>query len=362
MIFARKNAFLSALAICALLLTSCSSSADGVSSSYDTKGEIYSDSYEGDYDNGYYYGETTAALPQTSPTANAASGSAGTASEVTSQRKIVRSVDLSLETKQFDDAVSALTSKVNALGGYTENSDIAGTSIDMYANERFASFTFRIPSDTLDLFITDVGGLCNIVSKSENASDITDTYYDTQARLDSLLTQEKRLLEMLDGASDLEYMLKLEDKLSEVRYQIESYYSTLNRYDSYVSLSTVSINLSEVLEYQPATVKPATFGERISKAFTESWSDFADGCRNFAVSFVYAVPTLIVLAFIALLAALIIAFCVRSTKKRREKTRKIMDSNAASAHIPMKASDAASNSGTKSEDNSNSIDFPDIKQ
>ena len=42
----------------------------------------------------------------------------------------------------------------------------------------------------------------------------------------TLLVQEERLLSMLEGADDLEYMLKLEDKLSEVRYQID-FYSTL---------------------------------------------------------------------------------------------------------------------------------------
>lgn len=315
----RKRLLISSLAACILLLSACSSSAD----SFDVKADNAPGSAI--YDGEYYDGDYSSPEADISFTQNAASESGTITAEISAERKIVRSVNLSLETLAFDDAVAALTSKAESLGGYTEASDIAGTNIGSYANERYASFTFRIPADKLDSFLSDVGQLCNVVSKSENASDITDTYYDTQARLDSLLTQEKRLIAMLDGATELEYMLELEDKLSEVRYQIESYYSTIKRYDSYVSMSTVSISLNEVIEYKPTEIKPATFGERIAKAFSDSWSDFADGCRDFAVSFVYAVPTLIVIAVIALMLALIIAFSVRRVKKHRAVVQKSMD-------------------------------------
>ena len=43
-----------------------------------------------------------------------------------------------------------------------------------------------------------------------------------------------------------------------------------------------------------------TFGERVAEAFTESWKSFAEGCQNFAVWFVYAVPTILIIAAVLL--------------------------------------------------------------
>ncbi|MBQ6580296.1 MAG: DUF4349 domain-containing protein, partial [Oscillospiraceae bacterium] len=75
--------------------------------------------------------------------------------------------------------------------------------------------SIRIPSSAMEVYIASVESIVNITSKSENARDISSSYYDIQARLESLKVQEERLLEMLKQSKDLEYLLKLEDKLSE---------------------------------------------------------------------------------------------------------------------------------------------------
>lgn len=241
----------------------------------------------------------------------------GSYSGVSDTRKIVRTMNLELETKAFDDAVSFIQSSVSGAGGYIESSYVSGKSMESSGDERNASFTLRIPAESLDSYVSGLGDGFNIVSKTENSNDITDSYYDTQARLDSLETQEERLLAMLEGANELQYMLQIEETLADVRYQIESLYSTIQRYDSQVSMSTLNISLREVIEYKPVEQTPVTFAERVSKAFSESWADFADGCRDFAVGFVYALPTLLVLAAVIALLVIIIRAVVKRRRARR---------------------------------------------
>ena len=255
--------------------------------------------------------------------------SAGTPpqSSAADTRKIVRTVDLTMETLNFDDAIAKITSAAASYGGYLEYSYVSGESIRSNGDARYASFTVRIPADQLDNFVNGFDASFNILNKTENSTDITDTYYDTQARLNSLLTQEERLLAMLEGATELQYMLEIENTLANVRYQIESYYSTINRYDKQIALSTVSISLQEVIEYQPIVVKPKTFGERLSQAFSESWKDFADGWKNFMVGFVYVLPGLITLAVLAGLIILIVVMSVKAARKKRRSA------SAVSPHI-----------------------------
>lgn len=233
---------------------------------------------------------------------------------ITDTRKIIKTVNLELETKTFNDAVALITSSAAANGGYIEYSYVSGESLQSNKIERNAIFTIRIPASVLDSYVNGLGGSFNVLSKTENSSDITDTYYDAEARLKSLQTQEERLLAMLEGATELQYMLQLEQTLADVRYQIESYYSTIKRYDSQVSLSTVSINLYEVIEYQDIIEKPKTYGERLVLAIKESWKNFAEGWKDFSVDFVYAIPTLIVLAIFIFVAILII----RKVMKRKK--------------------------------------------
>ena len=269
--------------------------------------------YASDMDFGYSKGESyDDALPEMEIEKGSASSSA-----LTDNRKIVREMSLRLETKAFDDAVVKIQSSVKEIGGYIESSYVSGSSINNTGSPRNASFVLRIPAESLDNYVSGLGDIFNVLSKNENARDITDTYFDTASRLKSLQTQEERLIAMLEGANELEYMLKIEQTLADVRYQIENVYSTLQRYDGMVSMSTLSIDLREVVEYKVNPTLPKTFGERVSIAFEESWEDFADNCRDFAVEFVYAIPTLIVLIVIFGSIAWFISAKVKKARKKK---------------------------------------------
>lgn len=187
-------------------------------------------------------------------------------------RKVIKHGDLSLETMRFDEALVEIVNLVNAAGGYVESQNTSGVSLREKGryNERYATILARVPADRLDEVTASVGGLCNVVQKSESMEDITDSYFDTQARLDTLVIQEERLLLILEKAEKLEEIITLEQALSETRYQIEALTAAIKRMDSQVAYSYLNINLSEVVEYQPVTAPPKTFGQRLSASFSVS--------------------------------------------------------------------------------------------
>jgi len=317
--------------IAASLIVSCSAvSKDALDMEYiSSNGSAKYDSYDAAED--YYWAETEAPAVESEEIyySKTQSGSlqvsssdrgeaTGRESDVTSERKIIKTVSLDLETKQFDEAVEKIRASVVVAGGYIESSYVSGESMQSSGTERYASFTLRIPVSGLDSYVNSFSGeLYNVLSRNENSSDITDTYYDVKARLTSLQTQEERLLAMLEGATELQYMLQIEQTLADVRYQIENYYSRIQRYDSQVSLSTISIYLREVIEYKPVEVKPITFAERIAKAFENSWEDFVDNCQDFAVEFVYGIPTLII--WIVVIAVIVVVIRILIKRRRKKK-------------------------------------------
>ena len=165
------------------------------------------------------------------------------------------------------------------------------------------------------------------LSLSKDSKDYSSTYYDKEIRIKNLEIQEERLLEMLQKASDLKTMLDLEDRLTNIRYQIESLTKEINFIDSNVEYSTVTIRMSEVVEYEVIVDEPATFFERIGEAFSDSWKDFADGVQDFVVWFVYSLPTILILSLVTVIIVIIIKKRVKK-KNIARKNQNIDNSNS----------------------------------
>ena len=265
--------------------------------------------------------------PADNSTAGGMEGGDGAGSIVNGQptdnRKIIRTVTMTCETKAYDDAVTLIMDTLNAYGGYVEASTVTGTGFENVKNSaRRASYTLRVPAEKLDAFLetlrTDEG--IRILSQNATSDEITATYYDTVSRLETLKAEKASLTAMLEGFTDykdISNMLKVQERLYDVIEEIEALQTKLNLYDGRVAMSTVKLSLNEVIIYTEVVVPDPTFGERIGEAFRESWADFGEGCQDFAVWFVEAFPTLLVLVVIHGGIFLIIYTSVKRGQKKR---------------------------------------------
>ena len=123
-------------------------------------------------------------------------------------------------------------------------------------------------SGNLDSFVENTGNLGNVLYTSENTEDITLKYIDTQSHIEALNAQQEKLMELMDKADSMEDVLKIEEALSDVRYQLEYYESTKKQYDNQVNYSTVTLSIREVREETPS--EDIGIGRRIQDAFKET--------------------------------------------------------------------------------------------
>ena len=241
------------------------------------------------------------------------------------ERKIIRTVHMTAETKGFDKATTFLIDTLITCGGYTESSSISGMGYEGESGSaRQATYTLRVPADKLDAFLQDIGGEegIRILSQSAESSEITGTYYDLVTRMETLETERDALQSMLAGFTDyndIDAMLQVQERLYNVIEEIEALQTRINLYDSQVELSTVHLTLREVVTYSPA--KGVTFGERLGDAFKDSWESFAEGCQDFAVWLVYALPTLLLLFVIPGVVLVIVLVSVHRARKKRESNK-----------------------------------------
>ena len=229
-----------------------------------------------------------------------------------SSRKIIRNVNISAETEEFDSFVSNIDKKVKELGGYMESTNISGRSISSSSkNMRSADLVARVPSNKLDSFVSNVADISNITNKSESAEDITLNYADTQAHISSLRTEQQRLDELLLQAEDIETIIAIESRITDVRYELESYESRLRTMDNKVDYSTVTIYVREVERYTPVEEVKQTVWQRIAVGFTENLLDAKELVIDFIVGFIISIPILVVLAVFVAVPVVIIFFVVR---------------------------------------------------
>lgn len=246
--------------------------------------------------------------------ANQRSAAAGSASQPLPQnRKWVITMNLTAETGDLDAALDAVLAKVSQMEGYVESQSVSGGSAGS-GRHRYANLTLRIPANVVDGFVEEVAGLTNLVSSSRNVQDITLTYSDTAGRVTALETEQARLLELMEQAENMSDLLEIEARLTEVRYQLENYASTLRLYDNQVDYATVSLYISEVEKYTP--VEEPGFWQKITSGLSDSIVNLGQTIVDFITWLIIDLPYL---AVIALVVWLITALTKRSLRKRKAK-------------------------------------------
>lgn len=245
----------------------------------------------------------------------------GAAAATATERKLIKNVDMDVETREYDKLLSAVQNKVTELGGYIESMDAYnGSTYYGYRATRNANLTIRIPKDRLDDFLDTVSDLGNVTNRSENVQDVTLTYVDLQSHRDALQTEQERLLQLLEQAESVEDIITIEQRLSDVRYQLESMESQLRSYDNQVDYSTVSLYINEVEVYTP--VEEETTWERISTGFVDSLKSIGEGLKEAAIWFVIHIPYLVIWAVVIVIIILILKKIKKRTKRIREAEQK----------------------------------------
>ncbi|MCR4655645.1 MAG: DUF4349 domain-containing protein [Lachnospiraceae bacterium] len=250
------------------------------------------------------------------------------------KRKLIKTVNMDVETESFDELVNNILNKINALGGYPENTSVNGSNYGSTSN-RYAYITARIPAEKLDGFVEEIAGNSNVLSRNESIDDVTLNYVDMEAKKKSLQTEYDRLNKLIETAEDLETLILLEERLAEVRYELESYESRLRTIDNQVTYATVNISISEVVKYTPTPTHEESLWERMAGSFTESCEAMIEGLKNLLVVFVAALPFLILLAVIALIIILVIRFCIKKSQARAQKKAEERAKNRPAGYDPM---------------------------
>ena len=220
----------------------------------------------------------------------------------TTNRKLIRNISLEVETQDFLTLISTVTHRVKALGGYIEDSNVYNGSNYSGEVQRYATMTLRIPSAQADTFLTEVADQSNITQQNENVNDVTLDYVDLDSHKRVLQAELDNMMEMLEATNDIDDMITIENRISNLRYQIESMESQLRTYDNKVDYTTVKLHVTEVQELteivEPEPEPDPTTWDRIADGFSDNLNRVITTFTDLLVWFLSNLPSLLVWAII----------------------------------------------------------------
>lgn len=225
----------------------------------------------------------------------AGSGISNTATAMPENQKLIRTVYMDAQTTSMDGVMSWLENRVAELGGYFEQKSIRRSgSRDDGSYYRYADMMIRVPAENLDGFLAQIGENAVVTSTREETENVTLQYVSTKSHVEALETEQKRLLELLEEAGSMEDLLTIEERLTDVRWELENYASQLRVLDNQVDYSTVYLNINEV--DKPKVVTERTVWQKIGDGFAENTIDLWDGIVAVFVWLLSSMPFLIPLA------------------------------------------------------------------
>ena len=230
---------------------------------------------------------------------NETSNNSDKSSEVqSSSQKLIKRLTLETETRDLDKLKEKLSLKVKEFKGYIESSYTSERNGNRYTNMKI-----KVPEDKLEQFKSEVDNNSNITSIDESTEDVTLTYVDVESHLKALKTEQDTLLKLLNNAVSLSETLEIQSRLTDVRYEIESYQSRLNTLNNMIDYSTISISISEV--DRKTISKDGSFIEQIKNKFVNSCYLVVDMVTVLVVNLIGYMPIIILVFIVILLVKLI---------------------------------------------------------
>jgi hypothetical protein len=174
-------------------------------------------------------------------------GDEGGALPSTQERMIVRNGYIELVVSDVLDARDDIARLATSYGGYVVSSSIRGEEEDLRGN-----ITIRVPDDMFEEALAELRGMAvRVIEESTSSYDVTEEYVDLQSRLKNAEATEQQYLNILEKATDVEDILRVYERLTYVRQEIEQIKGRMQYLERTSSMSLIEVRLEPEASAKP---------------------------------------------------------------------------------------------------------------
>lgn len=200
----------------------------------------------------------------------------------TTDRMIIRTGNIDIVVEDVQVAIDDITQLAESMQGFVVTSMTWRSG-----NALFGTISIRVPADSYNSVLKIIRDTAiEVNSENTSASDVTEQYIDLKAKLSNLEATEKQLLLIMEKATTVEDILKVQSQLSATRSEIERTKGSIQYIERTTAMSLLQIDLQQAKLYAEITVdravvlarEPVYFHAEISGGFSPfsyEW-DFGD--------------------------------------------------------------------------------------
>ena len=220
--------------------------------------------------------------------ARAASGPAARDTPAPAPRVLIRTADLRLRVRDYDDARRAVAATARRMGAF-----VAGEAEQRLPYEVTNTLTLRVEAARFDTLMEALAALGEeVVERRVSVDDVTEQAVDLESRLRARRAVEARYVEILGRSGTIEDVLAVEARLAETREAIELAEGQLRGLRDRVALSTITLTISE--ESPTGITDGPGFFSRLGAAFGTGW----DGLLGLVVGLVALWPLALIVPLV----------------------------------------------------------------
>jgi hypothetical protein len=214
-------------------------------------------------------------------------------------RKIIYDGEVDLIVKDVDPIAKQVVTFIQDARGYIAEQSTTGSP----GSQRSMRWKLRVPVDQFESLVQKVVELGELERNTRTSQDVTEQFYDIEARIKNKKAEEKSLTKILDERTGkLEDVLKIETELSRVRGEIEQLEGKIRVLENLSSLATLTLSVREREKFEPPPPAKADFPTQVARTWEHSIHgliDLGKALILLAVNWVLWVPLLIVAGLLA---------------------------------------------------------------
>lgn len=197
-------------------------------------------------------------------------------------RQVVKTGNIDFQTLDLAATYSTIKSILPQYEAFIEH-DNQSASVDRLNR----NMTIRVPASKYDSLVAQIGKeIYRLNYQSTGVEDVTGQYFDLEIRISNAKALEARYLDILKKAHEIKDLLEIEQKLNQVRTEIEQLESQFSYLSKRIAYSTLTLNFYEELPYVLDGEKRPGFFVRIQNALRNGW----DGFLSFTVGVISLWP------------------------------------------------------------------------
>ncbi|MFB6190397.1 MAG: DUF4349 domain-containing protein [Candidatus Nanohaloarchaea archaeon] len=155
------------------------------------------------------------------------------------ERKKVTRYRIELEVPDVEKAMDQTGELAKTHGGYTTSSSFSREDGNR------GSLEVAVPQENVSAFLGEVRDTWRVESSERDTEDVTDRYTELKLELKNKRQELNRLEEMMNETDSVDSLIKIQERMSELRSRIQYLENQLNQLDRKVEYTRIHLSYEE---------------------------------------------------------------------------------------------------------------------